>query len=204
MSPRFSFVTPVYNTPKDVLIECIQSVKAQWFGDWELCLVNDGSSAEYIEPILDNDASSDARIRVHHRAANGGIVARRRMMLWRSRPGRLHRAPRSRRHDRARHVAPRSTTPSPSMTDRSRLLRRGQARRPGESDPSLHQARLVAGAIPPSELSDSYCGRTTKHRFGLGGFRRASTGHRLRPAPSGLRARPGRSTTFVECFTTGE
>ncbi len=75
MSPRFSFVTPVYNTPEDVLTECIESVKAQWFTNWELCLVNDGSTTAHIGPILDNAATSDSRIRVHHREANGGIVA---------------------------------------------------------------------------------------------------------------------------------
>lgn len=75
MGPRFSFVTPVFNTPEDVLIECIESVRAQWFRDWELCLVNDGSTAEHIKPLLDSVSSSDARIRVHHRETNGGIVA---------------------------------------------------------------------------------------------------------------------------------
>lgn len=75
MSPRFSFITPVYNTPEAVLAECIESVRAQWFDNWELCLVNDGSTSPSIEAILDQAASTDVRIRVHHRQANGGIVA---------------------------------------------------------------------------------------------------------------------------------
>jgi glycosyltransferase involved in cell wall biosynthesis len=75
MSPRFSFITPVYNTPEDVLIECIGSVQAQWFSDWELCLVNDGSTATHVRTLLDTFADDDPRINVHHRTANGGIVA---------------------------------------------------------------------------------------------------------------------------------
>ena len=75
MTPKFSFITPVYNTPADALTECIASVQDQWFEDWELCLVNDGSTTEHIARILDQASRDDPRIRVHHREKNGGIVA---------------------------------------------------------------------------------------------------------------------------------
>src|SRR5262249_32762255 len=35
-SPRFSIVTPVYETPVEILWSMIESVLAQTFGDWEL------------------------------------------------------------------------------------------------------------------------------------------------------------------------
>ncbi len=73
--PRFSIVTPVYNTPKDVLEQCIDSVLAQTFADWEWCLVDDCSTEPHVRKVLDRISHKDKRIRVAHRATNGGIVA---------------------------------------------------------------------------------------------------------------------------------
>lgn len=75
MSPRISVLTPVYNPPVDVLTATIDSVRAQSFADWELCLVDDCSTDPAIAPLLDAAAASDPRIRVTHRAENGGITA---------------------------------------------------------------------------------------------------------------------------------
>jgi glycosyltransferase involved in cell wall biosynthesis len=73
--PRFSIVTPVYETPADVLRAMLVSVRAQTFGDWELCLVDDASTSAHVHEILAHAAKDDPRVRVSHRAANGGIVA---------------------------------------------------------------------------------------------------------------------------------
>lgn len=43
---KFSIIVPLYNTPTDFLKEMIDSVKAQTYSSWELCLA-DGSSPEY-------------------------------------------------------------------------------------------------------------------------------------------------------------
>ena len=75
MSPRISVLTPVYNPPHDVLRSTIDSVRNQTFADWELCLVNDCSPDTAIASILDEAAASDPRIRVLHRAENGGITS---------------------------------------------------------------------------------------------------------------------------------
>jgi GT2 family glycosyltransferase len=75
VSPRFSIVTPVYETPDDVLQAMLTSVRAQTFQDWELCLVDDGSRAPHVRSTLDHAARKDPRIRVRYRDANGGIVA---------------------------------------------------------------------------------------------------------------------------------
>jgi GT2 family glycosyltransferase len=75
MSPRFSVITPVYDTPAEVLRSTLRSVTAQTFDDWELCLVDDSSPSPHVLEILDHAAAEDARIHVIRRAENGGIVA---------------------------------------------------------------------------------------------------------------------------------
>ena len=75
MSPRISVLTPVYDPPVGVLQETIDSVRAQTFTDWELCLVNDCSTDPAVALLLDAAARSDSRIRVLHRTENGGITA---------------------------------------------------------------------------------------------------------------------------------
>ncbi len=73
--PRFSIVTPVYETPADVLRAMLRSVRRQRFRDWELCLVDDASSEPHVAATLAAAASGDPRIRTERREANGGIVA---------------------------------------------------------------------------------------------------------------------------------
>lgn len=74
-APRFSLVTPVYETPSEILWLTIESVLAQTFDDWELCLADDCSPSPRVRELLDACAAIDPRIRVEHRAENGGIVA---------------------------------------------------------------------------------------------------------------------------------
>jgi GT2 family glycosyltransferase len=74
-APRFSVVTPVYNTPAGVLWEMLESVRSQTFGGWELCLVDDASSEPHVRQMLESAAREDPRVRVHFREENGGIVA---------------------------------------------------------------------------------------------------------------------------------
>ena len=37
-NPLISVIVPVYNVQKDMLIACIESVKAQTYINWEMCL----------------------------------------------------------------------------------------------------------------------------------------------------------------------
>jgi glycosyltransferase involved in cell wall biosynthesis len=69
-----SVVTPVYNPGSLHIRACIESVLEQDHCDWELCLVNDGSTKPWVAGLLDEYANADPRVRVHHRATNGGIV----------------------------------------------------------------------------------------------------------------------------------
>ncbi len=68
-------MTPVYNTGKRVLEECIASVLDQTESDWELCLIDDCSTDPVVRKVLRKASELDDRIRLHFRATNGGIVA---------------------------------------------------------------------------------------------------------------------------------
>jgi glycosyltransferase involved in cell wall biosynthesis len=73
--PFFSIVTPVYNTPLDVLAATIQSVTSQAWPSWELLLIDDVSPDSAVRDALAEAASHDSRIRVILREENGGISA---------------------------------------------------------------------------------------------------------------------------------
>ncbi|HEY5943478.1 MAG TPA: glycosyltransferase [Solirubrobacterales bacterium] len=73
--PRFSIITPVYETPAPVLRAMLRSVRRQTFEDWELCLVDDASTAPHVAALLERAQRRDQRIKVRRREANGGIVA---------------------------------------------------------------------------------------------------------------------------------
>ena len=72
--PRFSIITPVYETPADVLHKMLLSVLGQSYGDWELCLADDASQEPHVREILDRAAARDPRIRVAYGERNEGIV----------------------------------------------------------------------------------------------------------------------------------
>lgn len=67
---RISIIVPVYNTSK-FLSTCIESILNQSFTDFEVLLIDDGSTDQSGE-ICDNYASCDARIKVYHKP-NGGV-----------------------------------------------------------------------------------------------------------------------------------
>ena len=62
MRPFFSFIIPVYNV-EDYLAECIESVLNQSFQDYEIILVNDGSTDNSLN-ICKYYQEKDARIKV--------------------------------------------------------------------------------------------------------------------------------------------
>ena len=72
--PRVSIVIPVYNTSR-FLEECIRSVLHQDFSDWQVILVNDGST-DGSGTICDQYAATDPRIEVLHQTNQGLSVAR--------------------------------------------------------------------------------------------------------------------------------
>jgi len=62
--PLVSIVTPVYNTEK-YLAECIESVLAQTYENWEYVIVNNCSTDRSLE-IAQHYAKQDRRIRIHN------------------------------------------------------------------------------------------------------------------------------------------
>ena len=72
--PLVSVHLPTYNTPIRYLNDIIQSIKAQTYRNWELCIVDDGSTSSECIEYLYKAASEDARIRVAFRNSNGGIA----------------------------------------------------------------------------------------------------------------------------------
>ncbi len=72
--PRISVVVPVYNTAKEWLEQALESVRAQVYDNWELCLVNDGSTEDHVHVTLERFRAMDTRIRVKHLGWNRGIA----------------------------------------------------------------------------------------------------------------------------------
>ena len=72
---RFSIVVPVYNTEM-LLGDCVGSVLAQTYTDWELLLVDDGST-DGSGALADSFAESDERIHAYHQENTGQFFARR-------------------------------------------------------------------------------------------------------------------------------
>jgi glycosyltransferase involved in cell wall biosynthesis len=74
-SPLFSILTPVHNPPPEVLEETLRSVSEQSFEDWELCLVDDGSTDSRVLEILERARRADARVHLRRHETAGGISA---------------------------------------------------------------------------------------------------------------------------------
>ncbi|WKY44799.1 glycosyltransferase family 2 protein [Eubacteriaceae bacterium ES2] len=71
--PKISIVMPVYNVEAIWLKECIDSVRAQSYQNWELCIADDCSTEPHVKPLLDSYAALDSRIKVVYREENGHI-----------------------------------------------------------------------------------------------------------------------------------
>jgi glycosyltransferase involved in cell wall biosynthesis len=71
--PLISVVTPVYNG-ESYLAECIESVLAQTYSNWEYIIVNNCSTDRSLEIALEY-AKKDNRIRVHNNRDFVGVIA---------------------------------------------------------------------------------------------------------------------------------
>jgi glycosyltransferase involved in cell wall biosynthesis len=73
--PKISVVMPVYNAPLEFLKQAIESVQAQLYPHWELCIADDASTDVGVRPMLESFAKVDPRIKVVFRQQNGHISA---------------------------------------------------------------------------------------------------------------------------------
>lgn len=74
-TPLISVLMPVYNTPEQWLRRSIESVRKQLYSNWELCIVDDASTAPHVRLILNEYEVVDTRIRITYRHNNGHISA---------------------------------------------------------------------------------------------------------------------------------
>jgi len=75
MKPLISVITPVFDTPVQRLEEAIESVLAQAYENWELLLIDDGSSAADLLGALPELAARDQRIILKSLGKHEGISA---------------------------------------------------------------------------------------------------------------------------------
>jgi GT2 family glycosyltransferase len=73
--PKISVVMPVFQPPEGWLEIAVQSVLAQRYANWELCIADDASPSAGVRQRLDSLAARDSRIRVTYRTQNGNISA---------------------------------------------------------------------------------------------------------------------------------
>ena len=69
--PLFSIIVPAYNSV-DSIYRCLESILSQDVNDFELVIIDDGST-DLTGAILDDIAHRDARVRVIHNKSNLGV-----------------------------------------------------------------------------------------------------------------------------------
>lgn len=79
--PLFSIIVPVFNAEKR-LSECIESILNQSVADFELLLINDGSTDSSLD-VCNSYAKQDGRIRVLSKE-NGGVSSARNLGIEKS------------------------------------------------------------------------------------------------------------------------
>lgn len=72
-NPLISILIPVYNVEKKWLQKCIDSIKNQWYLNWEICIADDASTnSETLDYLKDIE---DENIKIVFRQTNGHISA---------------------------------------------------------------------------------------------------------------------------------
>lgn len=71
--PLVSIILPVFNPPEKFFIEALNSILAQIYTNWELCIADDASTNETIREIIKSYAEKDSRIKYIFRDTNEHI-----------------------------------------------------------------------------------------------------------------------------------
>lgn len=72
--PLISVIVPVYNVKENILRECIESVIAQSYDNWQLCMADDCSTLPDVKNVL-LEYENNTRIDICYREENGHISA---------------------------------------------------------------------------------------------------------------------------------
>lgn len=73
IKPLISIIFPVYNVDEKWLRLAFDSVFSQIYTNWELCVVDDASTASHIKPLLEEYSKKDSRIKVLYSEVNEHI-----------------------------------------------------------------------------------------------------------------------------------
>jgi glycosyltransferase involved in cell wall biosynthesis len=71
--PLVSIIMPAFNSPLNFLAQAIESVQAQVYPHWQLCIADDASSDNGVQDFLKEAATQDSRISIVLRTQNGHI-----------------------------------------------------------------------------------------------------------------------------------
>lgn len=74
MRPLISVIIPAYNT-ETYLPRCLDSLLCQTLSDFELILIDDGST-DGTGAIADRYAEKDGRVKVIHKENGGGVLSK--------------------------------------------------------------------------------------------------------------------------------
>lgn len=72
--PLISVAVPVYRTPEKFLREMLDSLRAQTYGNWELCIANGSPDDSGVTTVLERYSKKDSRIRFLNMDHNQGIA----------------------------------------------------------------------------------------------------------------------------------
>ncbi|MFS2156627.1 glycosyltransferase [Pseudomonas sp. Pseusp122] len=73
--PLISIIMPVYDPPLDLLRQAVDSVRAQLYPNWQLCIADDASTNPQVRTLLERLQTEEPRISLVFRKQNGHICA---------------------------------------------------------------------------------------------------------------------------------
>jgi GT2 family glycosyltransferase/SAM-dependent methyltransferase len=72
--PLISVITPVYHPPPDILKDAIESVLAQTYDHWEMCIADASCGDHKLRTVLESYSRRDERIKIRFLESNEGIA----------------------------------------------------------------------------------------------------------------------------------
>ena len=79
--PLISVAVPAFRTPETFLIQMVESLLAQTYSNWELCIANGSPEDTVMKGVLEQYMKKDSRIRVSELTENKGIAGNTNVVL---------------------------------------------------------------------------------------------------------------------------